>query len=168
MKNSNNEFNNEDPIELKVKPIGKPIKQEIESHKIENAKNSRLHAYRMMRKKNMTKEELTNFSKINLNEEVLNKDFHQNLYEGIDERSEGSKKDLSLINQFEEYYKEKFKPEHNPIFNDNIQNNLKKKNEFYEIRFKYTLGSNINSNSIVFHKEEKWIAYINQNLVTYI
>jgi hypothetical protein len=151
----------EEPVQLKIKPSDKPIKQDIESAKIDNAKNSRLQAYRMMKKRVQTKEEITNFSRIN--DEQLNKEMHQNIYYGIDDKPSIDKKELSLLNQFEEYYKEKLKPDN--ITNISAIHNIKNKNEFYEMKIKYILGATIGRDSICYHKKDKWIVYINQNMV---
>jgi hypothetical protein len=148
----------EEPVELKIRPSDRPIKQDIEAFKIDHAKNSRLQAYRMMRKRPPTKEEITSLSRIN--EEQLHKEMHQNIYYGIDDRLSIDRKELSLLNQFDEYYKEKQKPDSN--INIPVLQNIGK-NEFYEMKMKYVLGASISS--VSFHKKEKWIAYINQNMV---
>jgi hypothetical protein len=165
----------EEPIELNVRPSNKPIKQDIDSQRFDNIQANRLQAYRLMKKKVLSKEELTTFSNLNLNNEELNKQLHQNAAYTLSDSQHNScdKKDLSLINQFEEFYKQKNDPDNVPstsyLDNNENTNNLhlvRLKNENYEIKMKYILGTSLNSsNSFCFHKDEKWIIYISQNLV---
>jgi hypothetical protein len=168
----------EEPVELSVRPSNKPIKQDIDSQKLDNIQINRLQAYRLMKKKVLTKEELTSLSGYNLNNEELNKQMHQNAVNALSDSQLNSydKKDLSLINQFEEFYKQKQDPDNIPstsyldkrdeenIASDNLFS--RNKNDSYEVNMRYVIGTNLNSvYSFCFHKDEKWIVYISQNLV---
>jgi hypothetical protein len=175
---SHNDITAEEPAELGVRPSNKPLKQDIDSQKLDNIKTNRLQAYRLMKKKVLTKEELTNFANLNFNNEELNKQIHQNVYSaetGDLQSNPSDKKDLSLINQFEEFYKQKNDPENFPkisyLDNSANINNVhfnKNKNEYYEVKNRYILGASLNSKfSFCFDKNDKWIIYINQNLVSF-
>jgi hypothetical protein len=173
----------EDKIQINnVKPLNRPnkINKSITQNQNVNTnegKDNRLKAYSLMKKKIISREEINELSKVNIENELLNK----NIYEGSvyiqgkieNERNKpyinNSKTDLSLINQFEDYYRNKFeeKESHENENNLNINPNLNlNKNELYEVNLDYIFGINMhNANSLCFHKKEKWVAYLNKNLI---
>ena len=86
----------------------------------------------------------------------------------------------SLLEQFEEYYEEKFKPlervdkttkKEKVVFIESTKEKPPKMKPLYNISNPYLLGANILPNSIpkqslfCFHKDDKWISYLNHNLI---
>lgn len=153
----------------------KPNKCEVESLEkiIENrlniasneGKEGRLKAYNIM-KKNMTKQDINQM--INNTNEPLNSNVYcGNIY--VNEKPDfvniTNKSNLSLINQFDNYLNNKFEPKDEDFSIHTNNNNFKNFNEIYNIKLSYLFGINSNSDAICFHKKEKWVGYLNKNLI---
>ena len=192
----------EEPMRLnEIKPLSMPIRPDknkfevIPKNEINNPKDLRLKAYNIMKKKVISKDEINELANLNVENEPLNK----TLYDGNvfiqgkpvchnkKENTSNKDSDIDIINKFEHYYNDKFKPidegsnfvnkskittDNNKVENIKINENFK--NDLFEVNLNYTLGINTYYNkednflgiqSIAFHKTEKWIAYLNKNLI---
>lgn len=104
--------------------------------------------------------------KVNMDDIDLNKQFD------IDEKS--------LIEQYDVYFEEKFKPlekvsknvqKEKLIVNEKTKKPIPKMEPLFNVHNSYLLGGNVISNSIpknnlfCYHKEDKWVAYLNHNLI---
>jgi hypothetical protein len=195
----NDNILNEEMIEISnIKPSDvpkKPNKSELEflSEKKSNLdlneiKANRLKAYDMLRKKPMSKEEINQLSK--MNNEPLNPGMYQGGYFHGEEKEKvniTNRSNLSLVNQFEQYFNNKFVDsgkdnvynredeieEKNLAQQTNDPRNIKS-SQGYDVKLNYCFGINTHCfsygnptrpSSICFHKKEKWVAYLNNNLI---
>lgn len=171
-------------------PTNPPVKRDFDLSRIKTdsnssmkMKNERLKAFELMRKKASSKSEINILSKMNLDNEPLQKKMYENLCEVKEEERENmllssnlnNKMNANdLIEDFEEYYSDKFsslKTNTNLVKEKTyVKQNIANENT-YECKLNYCLGVNTKSvghidfKSICFHKTDKWIGYLNKNLV---
>ena len=167
----NKELENEQPIKLKVKPIANKQFTKL-SDMEDDTKNNRLKAFQIMKTKNI-KQSLNQNLYDNLTE--MNKPIHENIYINENEENEiknerkldDKSKNLFVLNKFEEYYSEKYGHNNSNEQPDvNIYNSNDKQRTKFDLEFKYVLGINTKSiSSMCFHKDQKWVAFLNKNLV---
>jgi hypothetical protein len=168
---------NEEPVKLNIKPIVHNQITKLADIEDDTTK-SRLKAFQMMKSKNGLQDFNRNLY-INDNQKEKKKEFHQNIFfadeedqnqAAIENRNYDNKsKNLFVLNKFEEYYNDKIEAlatnpnEIDEGFPSDFQSNSHKN---FSLQLNYTMGINTNSvGSMCFHKDAKWVAYLNRNLV---
>lgn len=167
---------NEEPVKLNVKPIIHNQMTKL-SDMEDDTKKSRLKAFQMMKSKNTLQDLNRNINKNDIPNE-RKKELHHNVYFSEEEdqteikeirKYDDKSKNMFVLNKFEEYYNDKIE-----AFTNNINeieeelpfNNPSNVNKIFSLKLHYTMGINTNSiGSMCFHKESKWVAYLNKNLV---
>lgn len=189
----------EEKIEISnIKPSDvpkKPNKNELEfirgeksNSDLNEVKANRIKAYDMLRKKPISKEQIDKLSQIN--NDLLNPGIFQGNYFHETEKEKvniTNRSNLSLVNQFEQYFNNKFVDSGKENIYDRLDENdgkisSQQRNDSlnikysqgYDAKLNYCFGINTHSfeksnhyrtSSICFHKKEKWVAYLNQNLI---
>lgn len=146
----------EQMINLKVQPLKNNFLKKL-SESDNDTKSNRLKAFQLMKNNttNCAYKEKNVPNQSNNDDEINEIKGH-----GINNQS----KNLFILNKFEQYYESKL-VSNNQYNHEDLDNDDNKYHKF-TLELKYTLGINTNSKgSICFHKEAKWVAYLNKNLV---